>query len=145
MKTRKSVMYVYHEETARKGGNEVCSFLHACIHETKCASMHEGIVFIFRWMCGENKNHTIHLYMALVDTGMFDNVQQFFPVRGHSCNICDRNFGQIQSVLRRVDCVYSMKEYVEFIVNAAKCNRFSVYLVSTEDVLNFTAWWPKYY
>jgi hypothetical protein len=28
MKTRKSVTYVYHEGTARKGAHEVCSFLY---------------------------------------------------------------------------------------------------------------------
>jgi hypothetical protein len=57
--------------------------------------------------------------MALVDTGVFDNVQQFLPVRGHSYNVCDRNFGLVKRVLRRGDHVYSVKEYVEFIVNAA--------------------------
>jgi hypothetical protein len=42
MKTRKSVMYVYHEGTARKGANEVCSFLYDYMKQK------EGIAFIFR-------------------------------------------------------------------------------------------------
>jgi hypothetical protein len=83
MKTRKYVMYVYHEGTARKGPNEVCSFLH-------------------------------------------DYMKQNVP----AC-VCDRNFELVKRVQRRVDRVYSVKEYVEFIVNAAKRNRFSVKLIST--------------
>jgi hypothetical protein len=58
---------------------------------------------------GQNKNHTmVRLYMALVDTGMFVNVQQSSPVRGQSY-VCDRNFGHVRGVLRRVDRVYSVK------------------------------------
>jgi hypothetical protein len=149
MKTRKSVMYVYHEGvgTARKGANEVCSCLYdnmkqnvpACVCDRNCIYFQMG-------MWGKIKNHTmICLCMAEVDTSMFDNVQQFFPVHRQSYNTCDRNFGLVKRVLRRVDHVYSVKEYVGFIVNAAKRNCFSVKLISTEDVSNFTARWPKYY
>lgn len=44
---------------------------------------------------GQNRTHkSIHsLYLALADTDMFDNVQQFSPARGDPYNVRDGNLG----------------------------------------------------
>lgn len=60
---------------------------------------------------------------------MFERINYNFPVRGHSFLPCDRDFGSIKRLLRKVDRVYTPDQYDELILKASKVGRFSVYKV----------------
>lgn len=47
--------------------------------------------------------------------------------------------------IRKHDRIYSIDEYVDYILKSSKINRFSVKQVHTGDIINFKDWWPKYY
>lgn len=142
---QEATFYVYHEGIARKGPNEVASFIMDFINDNIPGSVKH--LHIFSDSCGgQNRNHTIvRFLMALVQTGRFETINQYFPQRGHSFLPNDRNFAAIKRVVRRYDRVYSLKQYVEMIVNSNRQSKFFVKLVKSEDIVNFKSWWPAFY
>lgn len=137
--------YVYHEGIAKKGPNEVASFVLDFIKQEIPANTKH--LHIFSDSCGgQNRNHTITRFlMALVQTNRFETINQYFPQRGHSFLPNDRNFAAIKRVIRKHDRIYSIMEYVQMIVNSSKKSKFFVKLVKSEDIADFKSWWPRFY
>ena len=91
-------------------------------------------------MCGAKRESHIHsLYLALVETDKFDDIQRFFTARGVSYNVRVRIVWLIERTVRIGDHQCSAVKYVEVTVNAAKSNHVPVKAVSTQDVLNLTS------
>lgn len=145
LKTGNAVFYVYHEGLGRKGPNEVCSFILDYIEEFVPENIR--VLQLFCDNCpGQNKNHTlIRMCRALVDSGRFAKVENFFPMRGHSFLPCDRDFGVIKRKLKKTDRIYSVYEYVEQIILSSQKGNFVVKLVEASDILDFKTWWPAIY
>lgn len=145
IKANKAVMYVYHEGQAKKGANEVCSFLYHYIQEYVPAGI--KVLHLYSDACtGQNRNHSmIRFLTSLTDTRRFEEIVHRFPVRGHSYLPCDRDFGRMKRMIRQRDRIYTPMEYVECIVNSTKQQLFTVHMVNTEEVLDFNQWWPKFY
>jgi hypothetical protein len=101
IKTEKSAIFLYHEEQAHKGPNEVCSFLDYYIKNNISSSVDE--LHLYSDNCGgQNKNHTLsRMLLALTDIGRFKKIIQNFPVRGHSFLPCDRDFALIKRYLKK--------------------------------------------
>lgn len=145
MKTGLSRFYVYHEGVAKKGCNEVCSFLMDYVHEEVPSTVKE--FYVFSDGCpGQNRNHAVVRYLlSLTDTKRFEKVFHYFPVRGHSYLPCDRQFAVVKRVVRKADRVYVPKDYVEMIVTSSNKGAYSVKMVDTLDIFDFQAWWPSFY
>lgn len=145
IKSRKSVLYIYHEVEARKSPNEICSFLLDYVEKYIGPDVTE--LRLFSDNCpGQNKNHCVtRMCLALTDTGRFQKIQQFFPLRGHSFLPCDRTFGVIKRNLRRFDRIYDIHKYTEIIITASAQNLFTVYEIERENIINFKDWWPRHY
>lgn len=79
------------------------------------------------------------------DKLQFESITYNFPVRGHSYSPCDRDFGCIKRLIRKVDWIYTVQEYGELILKASKTGRFSIHEVKTEEILSFKEWWPLFY
>lgn len=112
-----SVFYTYSEETAKKGANEVCSFLEDYV--THHLSSDVENLTIFCDSCGgQNKNFTTFRYLHhLVHTKKrFKTITVVFPIRGHSYMECDKNMGLINSKAR----TQHPKDWIE-IFRAARC------------------------
>lgn len=143
LKNNSSRIYLYNEGTAKKGANEICSFLmdyiRYCVPETA------ETLYLFSDSCpGQNKNHTfIRFCLGLVESRRFRNIVQRFPVRGHSFLDCDRTFGLFKRSIKKADRIYHPMEYVELMVNSN--SKISVKVVDTEDIKNFNKWWPMLY
>lgn len=143
LKTNESVFYVYHEGVANKGANEVCSMiLHYLDH---FLGKHIQELYLFSDNCpGQNKNHTvIRFLLSLTDTKRFSKITHYFPIRGHSFLPNDRDFGVIKRKIKKCDRIYVPAEYYD-IMSKANPN-FSVFLLSTREVMDFSKWWPTYY
>ena len=71
VKCNKGHVYVYHEGTARKNPDEVCSFVYNYLMS---APPQFTEVYVYSDNCGgQNKNHALNrVFLALTDTGRFD-------------------------------------------------------------------------
>lgn len=140
----KSTIYLYHEGIAKKGPNEVCSFLGQYI---KNMSSEVTELYLYSDNCaGQNKNHTLlRFLLSLTDTKQFNKIVYRLPIRGHSFLPNDRDFGLIKRCLRRTDRYYDIDDVAKMILESSNESKFSVNFVKTEDVLDFKNWWPLYY
>lgn len=140
----KAQLYIYHEGTARKSPDEVCSFVYEYLTSVP---NHIKEVHVFSDNCGgQNKNHTLNrVFLALTDSGRFRKIEQYYPIRGHSYLPCDRNFALITRKLRKNDRLYTIHQLTELIVTSSSSNKFTVKEVDNSEILNFKKWWQAYY
>lgn len=146
LKTGKNVIYLYHEGQARKGPDEVCTFVMKYLEEYVDTGIKKLMLFCDN--CGgQNKNNCfVRLNMALVGTGRFQEIDHMYPLRGHSFLPCDRAFGVIKKSLRRKERLYTPRQLVELIVTSSTVpDFFTVHYVTGDDILNFKQWWTRYY
>lgn len=143
LKSGEAYFYSYHEGLAKKGPNEVCTCLLHCIMENLSSDVKQ--LYLFADNCpGQNKNHTV-LRFLLTMTHLIPEIHYCFPVRGHSFNACDRDFGVAKRKIKREDRIYTPEEYETLIRSSSQKNNFRVISLETEDILNFKSWWPNHY
>lgn len=143
LKTNESVFYVYHEGLANKGANEVCSMILHYLDTFLDGNVKE--LYLFSDNCpGQNKNHTvIRFLMSLTDTNKYTRITHYFPIRGHSFLPNDQDFGVVKKKIKKCDRIYVPDEYYSIMSEA--CEKFSVYMLSTREVVDFSNWWTSYY
>ena len=92
----KSVFFTYPEFVARKGSDEVASFLTFFIWNILQASVRHLHIFCDS-AGGQNKNFTIVrlLHYIVHEIKRLDSIHITFPIRGHSYLECDKNMGLI--------------------------------------------------
>lgn len=136
-------IYLYHEGIAKKSPNEVCSFVWHYLQNNIPKTAKK--LYVFSDGCGgQNRNHTVVRFLhSLVSEGQYEKIYQYFPVRGHSFLPCDSTFGVIKRFLKRYDRVYTPEQYGEYIEKSSSL--FTVHYVKTEEIINFSAWWPLYF
>lgn len=141
LKSNDTTLFLYHEGIARKGPNEVCSFLNEYL---KSVSTHYTELRLFSDNCaGQNKNQAMSRFcLYLTDSGRFQKVTQYFPVRGHSFLPCDRDFGIISKALKRQDRIFTVHEITEIILqSSSRFSKFTVHeITSPEIILDFKKW-----
>lgn len=137
-------MYIYHEGEAKKTANEVCSFL---LDYVKDIPEYRKELHLYSDNCwGQNKNHTVvRMLLALTDIGRFSKIIHYFPIRGHSFLPCDRDFAMVKRKLRKCDRIFTIHQITELIITSSTSNKFTVKEVKTDEIINFTAWWPNFY
>ncbi|PSN36258.1 hypothetical protein C0J52_25334 [Blattella germanica] len=127
LKTGKSEIFLYHEGVAHKGANDICSMLLKYIDTNIPSSVKNCTFFLM------NRNHTmIRFCLALTDTGRFEQIFHYFPVRGHSYLPNDRDFGTMKRMIRKHDPIYTPDEYVELC--AQPSNNFHITKLLTSDI-----------
>lgn len=142
----KSKFYTYHEGTAKKGPDEVCSFVLHYIDTFVPKTV--STLYVLSDACGgQNRNHTlIRLMSTLTIMKRFKTIKQYFPIRGPCFLPCDRNFATVKREIRKKDRVYLPQEYDIMIAEAKKKDDpYFVYSVQTKEIINFKTWWPQYY
>jgi hypothetical protein len=137
--------YTYHEGQARKGPDEVCTFLNDYIKSHVSEDITE--LHIFCDGCpGQNRNNTmVRFLLALQATKRFKKIYHYFPARGHSFLTCDRDFGTLKRLVRKHDRVYIPEEYEEMMTSCRKNNPFTVKQITYKDIIDFKNWWPNSY
>ncbi|KAJ0397493.1 hypothetical protein P43SY_009300 [Pythium insidiosum] len=119
--------YIYTERKGGKGSNEVVSMLHKYIG---CEPTHK-VLTVYADNCGgQNKNNFVVKYLLLLaHTGLFEEVNYKFFIRGHTKNACDRGFGTMKKKLAREDC-WTLAQLCEALGRAS----ISTDTVSLEEV-----------
>ncbi|KAF2881070.1 hypothetical protein ILUMI_25106, partial [Ignelater luminosus] len=117
MRTNNAVFFMYHEGQAKKSPNEICSFLLQYINTYIDENITELQFFCDNYP-GQNTNHAVlRVCSAFVNSGRFQKVEIYFPIRGHSFLPSDRDFGLIKRKLKKIDRIYTLMEYVELIIS----------------------------
>lgn len=94
-------MYVYTEDVAKKGANDVTSMI---LHYLNNKDLRHSHLVIFSDGCsGQNKNHIMvyFQYMLVHSLKLFKKVTHVFPIRGHSFLPNDQDFALIEKKKRR--------------------------------------------
>ncbi|KAI4468070.1 dna-directed rna polymerases i ii and iii subunit rpabc2 [Holotrichia oblita] len=145
IKTDEVVYFIHHEGNAKKGPNEVCSYIYRYIQQY--IPNHVKELHLFCDNCpGQNKNNTVsRMCLFLKDSGRFDSIDQYFPIRGHSFLPCDRDFGHLKRKLKRFDRVHTLHQYIELIASANSKHKATIHVVEGNDIINFKDWWRNIY
>lgn len=137
-RTGKSYFYMYNEVVAKKGKNEVISFINHFFNNY----LDRGVdtVYIFSDNCSaQNKNHCLVQYLYTVakkkEYGISTIIHRY-PEPGHSFLPCDRNFGLIEKQKRRQERVFLPVTYQNIV--SKTCKKFFVINVTQDIILNYS-------
>lgn len=67
---------------------------------------------------GQNRNYTVSRFLLLAAVVYNVDIMQLFPVRGHSYNQCDRNFGLYSKKVQQMESIETPEEYFDIIRNS---------------------------
>lgn len=77
------------------------------------------------------------MYYALVMMGMFDCIEHYYLVPGHTFLPSDRDFGIIEKKIRKTDYVFTPDDWFRLVETSRVKNPFQVLRMQTEDFKNF--------
>jgi hypothetical protein len=108
--------YVYYEQEAKKGDNNVCSLIWLYLKSRGLLDANNPIGelnWTFDNCPGQNKNRMVtRLFQYLVERGYFQKVNLIFLVKGHTKNLCDRAFNLLKIEYHNKN-IYSTKELMK--------------------------------
>ncbi|KAJ8671107.1 hypothetical protein QAD02_002366 [Eretmocerus hayati] len=114
----RSYMYFFLEGMKKKGTNTVCNFLLDSISRELALNYYDKI-YLFCDSCeGQNKNYLILFFSSLLAMTLQLEIQQLFPVRGHSYCSCDRNFGIYGNKKKHMERIETPEDYYKLVEDA---------------------------
>jgi hypothetical protein len=114
--------YVYCEDVAKKGGNNVASLLmynlqRQGIMQQSSTEPFKELNFIMDNCGGQNKNRQVlRMLHFIVKQRIAVKASAIFLVRGHSKNDCERRFNTMKKEYRKTNC-YTPKDLIESMRN----------------------------
>ena len=128
-------MYCWPETVAGRGSDEVVSCL---LHYFSSLPQNVTTLHLYSDGCGgQNKNATVMRFLfALVRLGRFQQIQHYFPVRGHSFLPNDRDFGYTESKKRKQERICTPEGWYEVIKSARRRNPFVVIPIDQSMILD---------
>jgi len=136
-KTGKYFHFMYDETIAKKGQNDVISFINYFFENFLTPGV--KIIYLFSDNCSaQNKNNVLFQYLyCVVKSKRFgiNNIIHRYPEPGHSFLPCDRSFGQIEKIRRKIERVYIPETYQEMVTKTSK--KFQVVKVTQDMLFNF--------
>lgn len=118
---KKGYMYVWSENIASRGAQEVASCLK--FHLENYLNENAEIIILYSDACGaQNRNIKVVLMLKkvlLTSPNKREIVQKFFT-SGHSYNSCDRCFGLIEKQKRVTSAIFSVDHWIQLISRAKK-------------------------
>ena len=117
-----STLYYFLETEGKKNPSTVCSFVNDFIIKKIDEENWniEEIILFSDAAGGQNKNMLVTSFCSWLAMKRGVKVTRIFPVRGHSNNVCDRNFGLCSLKIRRKENIHTLAEYVEILVKSRK-------------------------
>ncbi|KAJ8887593.1 hypothetical protein PR048_013810 [Dryococelus australis] len=100
------------ENEGQNNPNSVCLFLYDFIKK-KMEQMKniKKLVLLSDSCGGQNKNIKVVKFCAWLSKLLSVNIIHIFPVRGHSYNQNDRNFGLYCQVMKKIECIENPDQY----------------------------------
>ncbi|XP_041968600.1 uncharacterized protein LOC121725638 [Aricia agestis] len=140
LSTGQSYFYCYPETSAKKGSNEVMSFLHHFIINYLDKRVKQLSIFCDS-AGGQNKNYNLIKWLHFITnkSNLLNRVDITFPIRGHSYMECDKNFGIIKLKTK----MEMPRDFYELIANArAKPSPFQV--INVEEDPRIVRDWAEF-
>ena len=121
-KVDKAHFHIWTENEGRRGANEVCSSLLAFLNgNADIGNEHSKLVAWSDSCGGQNKNYMmICFWQYIVYTKRFKSVDHKFPEPGHSYLGCDRDFGHVESTVKRHGPIYTVDEYQSIMLHSIR-------------------------
>lgn len=111
-------MFITPEGVVKKGANTVCNFVWYVIKKEFDPASHKKIVLMSDACGGQNRNYMVLRFFASVAAKLNVEIDYLYPVRGHSFNQCDRNFGLYTTKKKSMERIETQQEYIDIIENA---------------------------
>ncbi|KAK4883195.1 hypothetical protein RN001_006514 [Aquatica leii] len=122
-------MYLYTENFATKGSNEVISCLNHYINTHKTAEQSSLTIFCDNCF-SQNKNRFMPAYLdSLCAKRMFAEIKIQYPILGHTIMPIDRCFASIEKRRLKTETIHNPEYYVKLIKESRKENPFEVVFV----------------
>ncbi|KAE8740556.1 hypothetical protein FOCC_FOCC013920 [Frankliniella occidentalis] len=136
VRTAQGYCYVWDESIAKRGANEVASFLHSYLEERS----KEGVKTFHFWSdnCGpQNKNRYLYgMYMSAVAKFEIKIVHKYL-MKGHTSNDADGMHSLIERKTSKMD-LYVPEDWYSAIENVKKTGKkYIVKRTKTEDIKNY--------
>ena len=109
--------YVWTEDEAAKGSNEICSALYHCMNTIDLSGVRK-IRLVSDGCGGQNKNSiiiTMVMKWLLETNTCIKDIEMVFPVTGHSFLPADRVFALIERVVKKKENIIKPSEYINII------------------------------
>ncbi|CAH1953378.1 unnamed protein product [Acanthoscelides obtectus] len=135
--TGQGYMYMWPENVAKRGSDEIASILYKHFREHYIKGNKKLIVYTDN--CGgQNKNWSIIcLWQQLVVDGWFDSVEHRFLVVGHTHLPCDRDFALIEKYKKGMRQVYEPNDWYQAVQKTKRTNPFVVNVIKQKDIISF--------
>jgi hypothetical protein len=111
----RSSFYWFLEHESKKGANTVCSFLYDFLKIEMSNPEIKKVVLLSDACGGQNKNYAVVKFCSWMSRKFNKEFSHVFPVRGHSYNQCDRNFGLYGKLKKRVENIPTAHQYVSIL------------------------------
>ena len=134
--TESAHMCLWEETLTGRGGNEIASCLFKVLSLENFPKRNKLIVWSDNCI-GQNKNKImLMLFIYLVASGMYDQIEQTFLVSGHSYLPCDRDFAQIER-RKKVTKTFVPADIKKMIQGACHKHPFTAITMEAEDFKDF--------
>lgn len=145
LQSNKPFFYVWEEFNGRKGSSEIYSCIYKWLNENvlhKDGKKVNGqerprkLRLIADNCGGQAKNNNLSLaLLRLVHQGVFDRIELFFLVPGHTYMDCDRKFGHISKSLKNIQTIGSPDRLVMYI-RRAQTPHLNVVKIRRDEIVN---------
>lgn len=110
--TKESFMYYFLEGQFKKGSNSVISFVYQTLKSINLLNYKE--IILFSDNCpGQNKNSTVFKSFVLFANYFGLKLTHYYPIRGHSYCVCDRQFGLFTKKLKKIGVIEHPNYYIQ--------------------------------
>ena len=115
--------YMFHtiEGISSKDPNSVCSNLFKVI-ELQFSNLNNDItaqnfnyIFFSDGCPGQNRNWVVLFFLSFISIKFNIKIKHIFPVRGHSFNVCDRNFSILGRKLRKLKTIETHEKIIKYL------------------------------
>lgn len=129
-------MFMWSEDVAKRGSDEICSVLHKFLADYQPVS--EELIVYTDNCGGQNKNwQVMSFWLQLVRTEKYKTVTHNFLVAGHTHLPSDRDFAHIENYKKKMPTVYEPKQWVDAVKKAKRTNAFKVTAMEMDDFFTF--------
>lgn len=111
--TNASALYWFTENQAKKDPNSVCSFVYDFISRKSDINKAKKIYLFSDSAGGQNKNKIMFRFCSWLSKALNIQIEQIFPVRGHSYCVCDHNFGLYGVLKKKQEKICTPEAYLK--------------------------------
>lgn len=125
--TRKVLFSIFGQRQRVTGVKEICSSLFTFLSTTDVCDDKKKLIAWSDSCPGQNKNFAmIAFWQYVLLTKRFASIEHKFPIPGHTFLDSDRDFGKVETAVKRREHIYSVDEYQNIMLTCMRKAKPSV-------------------